>query len=198
MNLNNLSNLSNLDNLNTLNTQHNPINSTNLINLNNLYINNEIKEINILKTLDNKTKVGFEFEFKIAIFDLDQTLWNGENLYKDSLNILKTLYRHDIKIYLVSFNLEADKICKLLNIEKYFEEIYFTREKTKLQIIKEILLDYPDIEEKAVVFFDDLAHNLYEVNINSNIQTIKIDNDGIDWTYIPIKYVYRFYHYLYE
>jgi predicted phosphatase len=173
------------------------MNLTNETDINKLIIQNETEEHNVLNLLDNKIKIGFEFEFKIAVFDLDKTLWDEKILYKDTINILKTLYRYNIRIYLVSYNLDADKVCKLLNIEQYFDKIFFDRSKSKLQYIKEILELNENIKDSELIFFDDLIYNISEVKLGSNVQTVHI-NDGIDWTYIPIKYVYRFYHYLYE
>jgi FMN phosphatase YigB (HAD superfamily) len=159
-----------------------------------LYIENESKENNISSIISNKIKIGFEFDFKIAIFDLDQTLWNEEELYENTINILRTFYRYSIKMYIVSFNLLANECCEWLGITYYFDKIYFTREKTKLQIIQEILNENEDVNENEVIFFDDLLNNITEVNDGSNVQTIHIKNGGIDWTYIPIKYKYRIYN----
>ena len=159
-----------------------------------LYIENESKENNISSIVSNKIKIGFEFDFKIAIFDLDQTLWDEEELYENTISILRTFYRYSIKMYIVSFNLLANECCDWLGITYYFDNIYFTRKKTKLQIIQEILNDNEDVNENEVIFFDDLLSNITEVNDGSNVRTIHIKNGGIDWTYIPIKYKYRIYN----
>jgi hypothetical protein len=160
----------------------------------NLYIKNESKTNNISSIISNKIKIGFEFDFKIAIFDLDQTLWNEEELYENTMSILRTFYRYSIKMYMVSFNLLANECCDYLGISHYFDKIYFTRKKTKLQTIQDILNDNEDVNESEVIFFDDLISNIIEVKDGSNIQTIHINNGGIDWSYIPIKYRYRIYN----
>lgn len=122
--------------------------------------------------------------FKIVIFDLDDTLWDGKKLYDDTLLILVTLKKRGIKMYIASFNTDAAHCCKQLGINSYFEDILYGRNKTKLDMIKYISQKNPTVSQKEMIFFDDNFHNVREVRINSDVHAVIVGINGISWKYI--------------
>ena len=134
----------------------------------------------------------FNFDFKIAVFDLDLTLWNSEDLYPDVLSILQMLKQCNIPLYIASFHKEALQCCDDLNISNYFDNIYYGRHMNKLQMINEIKKQHVDIQDHEIVFFDDNPHNIQHVQKNSNIKSILV-NEGLSWGYIPIKCSMQFF-----
>jgi FMN phosphatase YigB (HAD superfamily) len=132
------------------------------------------------------------YSFKLAVFDLDDTLWNGEELFRDTKNILTTLKSNGIPIYIASFHTGALDACKSLNIDIYFNDILFGRDKTKHQMIMDILKKHPDIQESDVVFYDDNLANICDVQKNSQIQTVHIGPDGLQWYHVNLFYYVSF------
>lgn len=123
------------------------------------------------------------FGFRIAVFDLDDTLWNGIKLFTDSKQILTALKAHGIKLYLASFHTDAKNCCRLLNIDHYFTDILYGIEKTKSDMIKYIINKNPNVSEKEIAFFDDNIDNIINVRLNTNIKTVYVSN-GIKWDHI--------------
>jgi phosphoglycolate phosphatase-like HAD superfamily hydrolase len=116
-------------------------------------------------------------KFKIAIFDLDMTLWDGNTLYESAYNILKFLRNQNVDLYMISYNHQAYHICEKLGILKYFKRIYKDNTKKKSEIIKTI----PEIQiEQHVVFFDNDIWNILDVMSDTNVKPILISN-GIKW-----------------
>lgn len=129
----------------------------------------------------------YGFSFKLAIFDLDETLWNGKCLYKDTKSILSTLKSCGIPIYLATFNNDALKTCERLDILYYFDDIKHGRDKTKYQMIKEILSMHAQLKEHEIAFFDDNPINIEGVTKKSNVRTVFVQN-GIEWTHVTVCY----------
>jgi FMN phosphatase YigB (HAD superfamily) len=139
---------------------------------------------------DNKSDVKLLFDFKIAVFDLDETLWDGTKLFYDTQYILSTLKSCGIKLYIASFHLDARTCCKDLNIEHYFDDILYGRDKTKLEMIKIIINKFgadDNIAETDVIFFDDNQTNITDVKKNSSIKTVLVGTRGINWNYIKYR-----------
>lgn len=131
----------------------------------------------------------YGFSFKLAIFDLDETLWDGKCLYKDTKSILSTLKSCGIPMYLATFNNDALKTCERLDILHYFNDIKHGRDKTKYQMIKEILAIHTHLKEHEIAFFDDNPINIEDVKKKSNVRTVFVQN-GIEWAHITVCYVY--------
>lgn len=121
------------------------------------------------------------FSFKIAIFDLDDTLWNGKKLFDDTKLILSTLKNSGVKMYIASYHMDAIVCCKHLGIESYFEDILYGRNKTKLDMINYIISKNPSVEQAEMVFFDDNKINIKDIKANTNVHVIHIGDTGIKW-----------------
>jgi len=117
---------------------------------------------------------------KIAIFDLDETLWDGIQLYKDSLDILQSLFDKNITLYLASYHLEAPDVCNKLGIYGFFKKIYYGRPKSKYEMFIKIKEENPQIDESEMVFFDDNMSNIQDIQNNTCVKTIHVIN-GIKW-----------------
>lgn len=127
------------------------------------------------------------FDFAIAIFDLDATLWDGTFLYEDSYEILYVLAKQNVKLYMVSYNPAARQICESLGIKSFFEEIF-----TRTDVRKSVVINYISKLNRAnsydIVFFDDLVSNIVDARKNSRVFAVLIE-DGIKWADVPIQYL---------
>jgi len=133
---------------------------------------------------------NLEFSFKIAIFDLDQTLWNGKKLFSSVHSILSMFRSHNIKLYIASFNLIAPKYCERLGIDHYFSDIKYGQDRSKSAMIREILTNHPDVKSSDVIFFDDNGQNIADVIISTDVAAVHVDwFTGITWNVIPMKYL---------
>jgi HAD superfamily phosphatase (TIGR01681 family) len=121
------------------------------------------------------------FAFKVAIFDLDDTLWNGKKLFDDTKLILSTLRSSGVKMYIASYHTDAATCCKQLGISSYFEDILYGRNKTKLDMITYIIKKNPSVNPKEMVFFDDNSENVNEIRMNTDVHVIHIGSTGIGW-----------------
>ena len=121
------------------------------------------------------------FSFKIAIFDLDNTLWNGETLFEDTKLILSTLKSSGVKMYIASFHNNAAACCKQLGIDSYFEDILYGRNKSKLDMVKYVIKVNPSAMQTEMVFFDDDTYNINDISVNTEVHVIHINNTGIRW-----------------
>lgn len=138
--------------------------------------------------MESRTTVVFDF--KVSVMDLDMTLWNGKKLYVDIHSILSTLKKDGIKLYVASFHTEARKCCEKLGIAHYFEDILYGRDRTKLQMIKEIMGKHPGVAENEVAFFDDNFNNIMEVKLSGmDIKAVHIDSNGLSWLFIPSRFI---------
>jgi FMN phosphatase YigB (HAD superfamily) len=102
---------------------------------------------------------------KLFVFDLDDTLWNGEKLYPQVVKILNALKRRRIKIAMISYNFMANEICEKLNIEYFFDKIVCKcRQQIEWQDGKQTLMkdliDEFDVKPCEVVFYDDQQFNI--------------------------------------
>ncbi len=136
--------------------------------------------------------ISLSFDFKIAVFDLDDTLWNGKKLFNDVKYILTTLKTYGIKLYIASYNLNAPDCCKYLSIYHYFDGILYGRNSNKLDMINMIREDNADIEENNIIFFDDNIDNIDIVKNNSNIMTCLVDSNGLRWNNIKYNVLSKF------
>lgn len=150
-------------------------------------IDNCISESNDIHLFNfSKLDADIRYDFKVAIFDLDMTLWDEKELFPYTHSILSELKSKNITIYMSSFNAKAEHYCKILNIEQYFSKIYFGLERDKVCIINEIKSKHPELCNNDFVFFDDNINNIHRVKKHTNIQSVLITN-GISWECIPIK-----------
>jgi predicted phosphatase len=121
------------------------------------------------------------FNFKVAIFDLDDTLWNGARLFEDTKLILSTLKSSGVKLYIASFHLNAIECCRQLQIDHYFEDILYGRDRTKLDMIRYVMRVNPSIKQQEMVYFDDDLSNLKHIRLNTLVHAIHIGETGIRW-----------------
>ena len=128
------------------------------------------------------------FDFRLAVFDLDLTLFDGMKLFEDVHSILSRLKADGVKLYIASFHLEAADCCKFLGIAHYFEDILYGRNRTKAEMIQDILGRHSGMRGYNTVFFDDNFENILDVKIKTGIRTIHIDRFGLTWTDVPVKF----------
>lgn len=132
-------------------------------------------------------------KFSVAIFDLDQTLWDGiqtKKLYPDALNILTTLEQQKIPMYICSYNSDPKLICERLGIDKFFSDFLYARTKKKSQMIREIMSRHNTLSLTQFAFFDDQYTNITDVKLNNHIQAVTIGSNGIKWSDLPKKEYY--------
>ena len=134
---------------------------------------------------------------KLVVFDLDWTLWDGDKIYKDTQKILKYCRRKNLKVYIVSYNLYPEEVCRdILNIHEYIKEYYNDRNKNKIDIIRQILNkdENQDIGENEVVFFDDQIENFCLPDGRHRIKTYLVNpKKGLTFTqFINNLYYFRF------
>ncbi len=121
------------------------------------------------------------FNFKVAVFDLDFTLWNCQELYEQTQSILANLSSKGIRLYVASFHLDAERQCESLGINKYFSSILYGRDVPKSQMIRRVM-DDAKVSPSDVVFFDDSFDNVLEVQSKHQIRAIQVDRtNGITW-----------------
>ena len=124
------------------------------------------------------------FPFKVAIFDLDFTLWDSKILYEDVFEILYCLQQSGIKMYVVSYNSNAKEICKYLGIVEFFHDIYNQRNIPKSHLINHIAKLNKVFISKNNVFFDDDIKNINDVTKYGCATAVHI-KDGLKWKYVP-------------
>lgn len=124
------------------------------------------------------------FPFKIAIFDLDFTLWDGKMLYKDVFEILYCLQQSNIKMYIVSYNSHAKDVCKSLGIVEFFHDIYNQRNVPKSYLINHIAKLNKIYISKSNIFFDDDMKNIDDVT-KYGCATAVLVKKGLKWRHIP-------------
>lgn len=120
---------------------------------------------------------------KLAVFDLDQTLWDGRKLYPDVQNILASLHLLGVKMYIASYNENPLYCCQLMNIAHYFQKYYYGLGRPKSQMIREIIEENPNITQNEVAFFDDQEFNILDVKKNLAIIAVKVLN-GLGWNHV--------------
>jgi soluble P-type ATPase len=125
-------------------------------------------------------------DFKIAVFDLDYTLWDGTKLFSDTVDILKTLKQKGIPLYIASFHTDALNVCKDLQIDHFFQRVLYGIDRTKLDMIRDILSDHTTVSESDTVFFDDNYENIQLVKKESSVRCVHIPEGGITWYHITI------------
>lgn len=122
------------------------------------------------------------FPYKVAIFDLDETLQSGGILGPHTKSILYALHSYNIPIHIASFNLMADRVCEILEISQYITSIEYGRKHTKAEMIDRILTKHhPEIDQLQVVFFDDNEKNIKNVNSSLKVKTVLVTEDHIKW-----------------
>jgi HAD superfamily phosphatase (TIGR01681 family) len=119
---------------------------------------------------------------KLAIFDLDKTLWDGKSLYRDTTKTLDWLKKQNVRLYVASHHKNAQECCKKLNINHYFNGIFYGQS-NKSQFVDKILRSNRDIDKEQIAFFDDSFRNLIDVRMNNEIKTIHVDKSrGVTMT----------------
>jgi predicted phosphatase len=114
----------------------------------------------------------------IAIFDLDETLWDHHALYPATQTMLDLYKDKGVIMYVVSFNISAKQICSILDIAKYFKSIYGDPRARKSTIINNILEDHLDVDKSRVLFYDDDPDNILDVSTNCGIPTALVTNQN--------------------
>ena len=103
----------------------------------------------------------------LIIWDLDETLWKGTIYYGEDIvlktetkEVLKQIQKLGIKQYICSHNdlIDVKQTLKKLDIEKYFDRIYASRDEDKDVIINSILKK-TKIKPEETVFIDDIPLN---------------------------------------
>jgi HAD superfamily phosphatase (TIGR01681 family) len=117
----------------------------------------------------------------IIVFDLDETLWDGDTLYKNIKDILSYYKSRGCKLYVASFHTDAHNVCKELHIDHYFDNIYYGRGKNKLEMIRDILDENYGAFESDVIFFDDNYENIHVVRNNSYVNAVLVGVYGVTW-----------------
>jgi HAD superfamily phosphatase (TIGR01681 family) len=126
-----------------------------------------------------------EYNFKVAVFDLDQTLWDGEKLYPTTLEILENLKNANIKMYICSYHLFPVECCQLLGIYDYFTAITYGRDRPKSSMIYEII-QHANVPNWEVVFFDDNINNIIDTKKHiPQMASILVSSKGLTWDLIP-------------
>ncbi len=128
--------------------------------------------------------------FKVAIFDLDMTLWDGEKLYDDTVKILQHMKNNNVHMYIASFHSAAPLVIKDLGIINYFKEIHYGMFCSKACMIERILQKHPNVKKNEVIFFDDNLPNIKDVSKKHGIHTVLIIN-GIKWDNVPISFLQK-------
>ena len=135
-----------------------------------------------------------EYEVMVSslIIDLDYTLLNyleeegdgDENyldiLYPNTISILETLRQKNYELAIASLNIHAPKLLEKHNIDEYFGVIScgYKGDGYKLNHMKEIMENYPNIGENRIVLFDDDRYNFTEINLVTDIKTIVINQEN--------------------
>jgi len=130
----------------------------------------------VLKTVNSK--------YKLAIFDMDQTLVD-ETIYEDVFHIMKEFKSLKINMAIASFNPHAAWLCDRYDITKYFDIICGYQHECKLDHINAIINHYKEMglnyDYNDIVFFDDDDKNISDVSDITGIKCIKVDSrKGID------------------
>ncbi len=131
--------------------------------------------------------------FKVVIFDLDLTLWNGRVMYNDTLQILKYMRKNNIPMYIASFHSAAPFVTHNLGIINYFNEIHYGQFSSKAHMISQILKYHPNVKKNEILFFDDDKFNIEDVRRKHGIRTIHVKN-GIKWNDIPISSAQKYFN----
>lgn len=122
---------------------------------------------------------------RLSIFDLDATLWDGEQLFKDVLPILEYLRKRGDYIYIATFNNNGPGILNRLGILNYFRGGAYGKNHTKFEMIQQIIKNMHmryGLSATNIVFYDDLKKNINEVSTKSNgyVNAIYTPN-GLTW-----------------
>jgi predicted phosphatase len=107
---------------------------------------------------------------KLYIFDLDETLWDGRQLYPGVSEILHTLQRQGHLVYIASFNNDVPGVLEYLNITKLFHGGSYGNNRSKYTMVKEIMIRVINrfkFLPTNVEFYDDLMSNICDVHSNS-------------------------------
>lgn len=132
-----------------------------------------------------------KYNFKVAVFDLDYTLWNGIDLYPEVVRVLDDLRVNGICMHVASFHLKASKCCERLGIKDFFSSIQYGRNRTKSQMITEIMKLHPGIQKNDIVFFDDTFDNIINVKVALGIKTVHVTK-GLSSKNIPCMFINPF------
>ena len=125
---------------------------------------------------------------KLYIFDLDETLWDGETLYDDAKDILKTIRAQGHFIYIATFNTRGPDVLRQLGILEYFHGGSFGRGVSKYQMVMECLdhvQTYHGYNPLEVEFYDDQMDNIADVHkrTGARVRSVFIRN-GLRWRHL--------------
>ena len=122
---------------------------------------------------------------KLFVFDLDDTLWNGERLYPDVLRILRSLKKHpNIQVAMLSYNWGANEICNRLGIIDYFDKIVCRCDSPvewqdgKQTLMRKLVADF-GVAPDEVVFYDDQEHNIVKTK-EIGVYSFNVGHKGIN------------------
>lgn len=124
------------------------------------------------------------FNFKVAVFDLDETLWNGQTLFPDVVKIFDVLKQQSIAIYIASYHLDPSAVCKQLGIDKYISGVFFGRDRLKSDMIKDIMTIHGGLTPDKFIFFDDRYSNIKDVREKTSINTVCVYDNGLRFSHI--------------
>lgn len=134
---------------------------------------------------------------KLYIFDLDETLWDGYQLYPNVLDILQELHIQGHLMYIASFNLDVPSVLKRLNITNLFHGGAYGQDRSKYKMIREIVSKVLENHRPvAVEFYDDLMSNVVDVHqkSNGNVRSVHVGNTGLNRTHLntnmPLKFMF--------
>lgn len=124
------------------------------------------------------------FNFKVAVFDLDETLWNGRTLFPDVIKIFELLKQQSITIYIASYHLDPSSVCKQLGLDKYISGVFFGRNRLKSDMIKDIIAIHSNLTPDKFIFFDDNYRNTKDVREKTMINTVCVFDQGLSLAHV--------------
>lgn len=114
----------------------------------------------------------------LIVFDLDETLWDGNRLFDNIGYMLRKLNENNHYVCLATFNKNPIPILNKFNIYNYFRVIVYNNKKSKLSMIqhcKKMLKLSPNYK---TLFFDDNPVNIFETDGMYNCKSFYVP-DGI-------------------
>jgi magnesium-dependent phosphatase-1 len=127
---------------------------------------------------DKKLKKPVTQKYRLAIFDMDQTLVD-QTIYEDVFHIVKKFKELNIKMAIASYNPHALWLCDRYDITKYFDIICGYPHDGKLGHIETIRNYYKEngvnYDDAEIIFFDDDKNNISDVSRITGIRCVTVD-----------------------
>ncbi len=123
------------------------------------------------------------FDFKLAIFDLDKTLWDGTKLYPDVFEILFYMKQVGVKMFVVSLNPSAKEICQRLGIANFFEAFHGAPDIRKALLIHKIKIKN-NVPSRWAIFFDDDFNHIVDT-FRHRVCKVRHITKGLSWENVP-------------